>query len=380
MVVAALLVAPTLFVVALLNLAGPSTRAALAGDDPAALDDPAAPGFAASVLAESVPADQLPLSSIDEDDSTEVEGLAPIFEPRIGRFRLNAADPADDDHGHDHGTVDGAPAVEAGHAGSDRAAGSAATGRTQSASTPIGGAPGPLRASAELPILMYHYTGPLPSNPDVLRRDLTVSPALFEGQLQSLVSSGVETVTLDRIFEHLEGRQPLPTKAVALTFDDGYLDNYEVAFPLLKRYGMVGTFFVATGLTGRPGYMTWEQLDEMAAAGMAIEAHSITHADLTKIAPAQLARELAAPKQQLEERLGRPVRFLAYPAGRFDPAVIRATRVAGYTAAVTTQHGYRHTGAGPFELNRVRVRGTETVEQLVAKLTPPAWRTLARQP
>ena len=239
---------------------------------------------------------------------------------------------------------------------------------------------GPSRVSADLPILMFHYTGPLPSDADVFRRDLTVSRALFEEQLASLADGDVETVTLDGLFEHLEGREPLPTRAVALTFDDGYADNYEVAFPLLQRYGTVGTFFVATGLIGQPGYMTWDQLAEMGAAGMAIEAHSISHADLTKIAPDQLVRELAAPKQELEARLGRPCRFLAYPAGRFDSAVIRATKAAGYTAAVTTQHGLPHTAAGPFELSRVRVRGTESVEQLVAKLTPPSWRTLARQP
>ncbi len=227
---------------------------------------------------------------------------------------------------------------------------------------------------------MYHHVGDLPPNPDGIRRDLTVSPDNFERQLVYFAETRARTVHLDHLMDHLAGRSELPPRAIVLTFDDGYDDNYLHAFPLLKQYGMVGTFFIPTGLVGRPGYMTWEQLEEMAAAGMAIEAHSISHADLTKIAPAQLARELAVPKQELEDHLGRPCRFLAYPGGRFDPAVIRATKAAGYTAAVTTQHGLRHTGAGPFELTRVRVRGTETVEQLVAKLTPPSWRTLARQP
>ncbi len=225
---------------------------------------------------------------------------------------------------------------------------------------------------------MYHRTGSLPPNPDAIRRDLTVSPALFEAQLAYLVTNGIEAVTLDRLYEHLGGRQPLPSKAVVLTFDDGYADNHEVAFPLLKQYGMVGTFFVTTGLLGRPGYMTWEQLEEMADAGMAIEAHSITHADFTKVAPAQLARELAVPRQEIEQRLGRISRFVAYPAGKFDPSVVRATKAAGYTGAVTVQHGTRHTAAGPFELARVRVRGTETAEQLGAKLTPSSWRGAAR--
>lgn len=383
-VVAALLAAPLLFALALFNLAGPSTRAALAGDELPESDPSVALIFAGSSRERPDDIVQAPLAGVEADDGAEARGLARVFEPRVGRFRLDDAAPPDDGHdheGHAHDTLGDGHGGEARQLAIDWAA-AGATRLAQAAPTPMPTPwpAGPPRASAELPILMYHYTGPLPANPDVFRRDLTVSADLFERQLASLADSGVETVTLDRLFEHLEGRRPLPPRAVALTFDDGYADNYEVAFPLLKEYGMVGTFFVTTGFIGRPGYMSWEQLEEMAAAGMAIEAHSITHADLTKIAPAQLVRELAQPKQELEARLGRPCRFLAYPGGRFDPAVIRATKAAGYTAAVTTQHGLRHTGAGPFELTRVRVRGTETVEQLVAKLTPPSWRALARQP
>ena len=392
-VVAALLVAPALFAMALFTLAGPATRAALAGDDPSELDLPAESTLAPAARERSGDEAHGGPGNVESGSTLEPEGPAPIFEPRVSRFRLSDTDPSEADPGagghdhdaHDHDPVDDVQTAEwrplaVRAPGADSHARGTHRSSTVSTPAPTAWPAGPARASADLPILMYHYTGPLPPNPDVFRRDLTVSPALFEGQLTSLADSGIETVTLDRLFDHLEGRRPLPPRAVALTFDDGYVDNYEVAFPLLKRYGMVGTFFVTTGFVGRPGYMTWEQLEEMASAGMAIEAHSVTHADLTKIAPAQLSRELGVPKQQLEERLGRPCRFLAYPGGRFDPAVIRATKAAGYTAAVTTQHGLRHTGAGPFELTRVRVRGTETVQQLVAKLTPPTWRTLARQP
>ena len=384
-VVAVLLVAPTLFAVALVNLAGPATRAALAGDDPADLGEPASAVIAPSPRDSAADGAIRPLSGVESDDDGMGDGLAPIFEPRVGRFGLSEADPdLHEDHaGHAPDAVDAAQAEQVRRQTLSGAAGGGAVSRAVPAAQapePTPWPAGPARASAELPILMYHHTGPLPANPDTFRRDLTVSPTLFEEQLESLADSGIQTVTLDRLFEHLEGRQPLPTRAVALTFDDGYADNYEVAFPLLKKHGMVGTFFVTTGLVGRPGYMTWEQLEELAAAGMAIEAHSISHADLTKVAPTQLASELAVPKQQIEERLSRPARFLAYPGGRFDPTVIRAARAAGYKAAVTTQHGLRHTAAGPYELGRVRVRGTESVEQLVAKLTPSSWRALARQP
>jgi peptidoglycan/xylan/chitin deacetylase (PgdA/CDA1 family) len=384
LVVGLLLCSPLLFVALALNLAGPSTRALLVGEV-AAHEGGADRAERAAVFAPparaDAGADTRPLAAAEPEDGEARRAAPPLFEPVPGRFARALADAHDDDaddHGHEHvlpALADGASVTAAtgmrgvGAGGVARAAPIAAPRPT-----------GPPRPTADLPILMYHYTGPLPPNADVFRKDLTVSAALFEGHLRHFAEQGIETVTLDRLVEHLEGGRPLPPKAVALTFDDGYLDNYEVAFPLLRKYGMVGTFFVTTGFIERPGYMTWEQLREMADAGMAIEAHSVTHADLTKSSSAQLARELAAPKALIEEHLGRPSRFLAYPGGRFDAAVVRATKAAGYAAAVTTQHGTRHTAAGPFELTRVRVRGTESVEQLAAKMTPAAWRSLARQP
>jgi peptidoglycan/xylan/chitin deacetylase (PgdA/CDA1 family) len=230
------------------------------------------------------------------------------------------------------------------------------------------------RPSADLPIVMYHHVGNPPPGSDPVRRDLTVSPSNFEEQLRYLAESRIQTVHLDALMEHLAGGRELPPKGIVLTFDDGYDDNYGVAFPLLRKYGMVGTFFVTTGLIGKPGYMTWAEIEELALAGMSIQAQSVDHADLTAVTPDDLARQLAAPKQLLEERLGQPVRFMAYPAGKLNRAVIQATRAAGYQAAVTVNHGTVHTGSAPFELLRVRVRGADTVEQLAARFTPAGWR------
>lgn len=237
--------------------------------------------------------------------------------------------------------------------------------------------PGPRgapRGTADLPIVMYHHVGPLPPNPDVFRKDLTVSPALFEDELQHLVEQGIETVSLDDLMEHYAGGPALPAKSVVLTFDDGYDDNYEFAFPLLQQYKMVGTFFIVTEFVGRPGYLTWEQIQEMDAAGMSIEAHSATHADLSVVRGAELQRQLVEPKRVLEEQLGHPVRFLAYPAGKYNAGTIAATRAAGYVAAVTVIHGTSHPSASVFELTRVRARGADTATGLLTKLTPASWR------
>jgi peptidoglycan/xylan/chitin deacetylase (PgdA/CDA1 family) len=221
---------------------------------------------------------------------------------------------------------------------------------------------------------MYHHVGPLPPNPDIYRRDLTVSPDLFERTLARLAEQGVETVTMADLFEHFAGGTALPKRAVVLTFDDGYDDNYEHAFRLLKEHGMVGTFFVTTDFVERPGYLTWGQVTEMADAGMEIAAHSSNHADFTKIGPTELRRQLVEPKAILEQRIGRPVRFMAYPAGKYNAAVMAATRAAGYEAAVTVLHGTRHVPGSAFELRRVRARGADTAAEIVTRMTPPSWR------
>jgi peptidoglycan/xylan/chitin deacetylase (PgdA/CDA1 family) len=233
---------------------------------------------------------------------------------------------------------------------------------------------GPPRPSADVPIVMYHYVGPLPPNADVYRRDLTVSPDLFEQTLAKLADQGVETATMADLFEHFAGGQALPKRSVILTFDDGYDNAYEHAFRLLKAHKMVGTFFVTTDFVERPGYLTWAQIAEMADAGMEIAAHSANHPDFTKIGPNELKRQLAEPKAVLEEHLRQPVRFMAYPAGKYNPAVMAATRAAGYEAAVTVLHGTRHVPANAFELRRVRARGTDSVNEIVGRMTPATWR------
>jgi peptidoglycan/xylan/chitin deacetylase (PgdA/CDA1 family) len=235
------------------------------------------------------------------------------------------------------------------------------------------------RQAIELPIIMYHHVGHPPPGADSIRRDLTVSPGLFEQQLRYFREHGIESVSLDALMDHLAGRSTLPPRSVALTFDDGYDDNFEFAYPLLAKYGMVGVFFVTVDFIERPGYMKWHELREMVAGGMSIGAHSLDHADLTAVSPARLRQQLLEPKRVLEERLGITVTAMAYPAGRFNRAVVQATRAAGYTVAVTVNHGTRHASASPFELPRVRARGSDSMEQLVARMTPPSWRNIGRQ-
>ncbi len=218
------------------------------------------------------------------------------------------------------------------------------------------------RQSALVPILMYHHVRPIDfktSNHFV--SELTLPPSEFEQQLRYLQSRGIATVSMEDLYLYLQGREDLPQRSVILTFDDGYADNYLYALPLLRRYGDRGTFFIATGLTGRSDYMSWADLKELVAAGMEIGGHTIGHVDLA-VTPAPLRdRELVESKRALEDHLGVSVTALSYPGGAFNAGAEAAARKAGYVIAVTTRYGAAHDRTKIMELSRVRVSGTDTL-------------------
>ncbi len=216
-----------------------------------------------------------------------------------------------------------------------------------------------------VPILMYHYISVPPPDADIYRLDLSVTPDNFRSQMDWLKRNGYETITLyDLIYWLNIGWPPLPEKPVILTFDDGYIDNYKNAFPILKEYGFTGTFFILTDVTDRrqAGYMNWRMLQEMSKAGMNIEVHGREHVEMVNRDHAWLVFHLLGPAQTIEANLGYRPRFLSYPAGLYDEAVIAAAQEQGYWGAVTTVGGALQSKAAPFEMRRLRVRGDWTLE------------------
>lgn len=223
------------------------------------------------------------------------------------------------------------------------------------------------RRRIRVPILMYHYVSVPPPGADQYRLDLSVTPSQFAEQLGWLRAQGFTTISLDALVAALTVGAPLPPRPVVLTFDDGYIDAYTNAFPLLRQYGMTGTFFVVTEWLDlrQPGYLTWDQAREMAAAGMAIQSHSRTHPDLTAACDYDcLVYQILGSVQTIEAQIGVRPRFFCYPSGRYDAAVMTILEQVGIAAAVTTEAGTLHVSDRPLELRRARIRGTTRIPDL----------------
>lgn len=182
-------------------------------------------------------------------------------------------------------------------------------------------------------VLEYHAIGSHPDWP----QGMVIAPATFEKHLQYMQENGYHMVTVAELAERLTSGKPMD-KYIALSFDDGYTDNYTEAFPLLKKYGARGTFAVINSKIGGKIYMNAQQLKEMQAAGMEIASHTFSHNRLEDIDSVYLDWEIGVSKYDLEKRLlpkDATVKTLAYPCGSYNEQCIAKLKQFGYVAALT---------------------------------------------
>ena len=167
-----------------------------------------------------------------------------------------------------------------------------------------------------------------------------VTSAELEKQLSWLTVHGAHFVTVNQIYRHLAQGADLPKGAIAITFADGYEGFYTRGLPILRSHHVPVAMFVHTDYVGdqhgRPK-MTWEQLKELDREGLVtVSSQTRTHpADLRKLTDRDLAEEMVGSKRILEQKLGHPVPFLAYPNGKYDSRVAHAAQKAGYQMAFT---------------------------------------------
>lgn len=218
----------------------------------------------------------------------------------------------------------------------------------------------PRGTDAELPtatVLCYHIVE-APAAPR-----MHIDRETFRQQLQYLEMTGYNVVPLRHVYEFVTGkRATLPKNAVVITIDDGWRSTYTEAFPELQKRKFPFTVFIYPNIIGKTSNaLTWDQIREMADAGVDIQSHALTHPFLTKRKHRSmndeqygnwLRRELAESKRILEKESGKKVQFLAYPYGDYDDRVATAAGKAGYTAALTCDFGRVKKGSDPLKMKR----------------------------
>ncbi|MBX3389064.1 MAG: polysaccharide deacetylase family protein [Phycisphaeraceae bacterium] len=223
-----------------------------------------------------------------------------------------------------------------------------------------------------IPVLMYHHVRePGPGLADAASLRFAVSPVEFEKQLDYLQQNGYTTIDTKRLEVSMRTGLALPPRAVMLTFDDGWETQFSTVYPLLRERGMVGVFFVHTGVIGeQPGAaMSWDDVCQMEDDGMDIECHTVSHPSLPQLDAPALERELTDSRAILEAKLGRPVTALAYPYGDFTEREIEAAERAGYRLAFSTEVGLVQRLDEPFEIHRTIVTFGDSTDDFAIKLT-----------
>lgn len=222
-------------------------------------------------------------------------------------------------------------------------------------------------AQVSVPILMYHYVGENPNPADTGRDYLSVSPDKFEEQLTFLKDNGFTPITLDNLYGIFNFQAESPARPIVLTFDDGYIDFYTTAYPILAKYNFKAVSFIPTGLIGSGYYMNWDQIREISKSGLVtFEGHTISHPNLTLLAPNEALRELKEGREVLQAQTGYPVNFIAYPYGISNYQVQDLAKQAGFAGGVGTWNG-KSSGSG-INMPRIRITGQMDLKTFVSRL------------
>lgn len=214
-------------------------------------------------------------------------------------------------------------------------------------------------------IVTYHSVRPDGHGP----RSSYVHPDDFDAQVSWLVRSGYQVLPLSTLADRLVSGQAVPDNWACITFDDGYADNYQYAFPVLKHYRVPATVFLVTGKIDRdPDFLTLAQIDEMRSHGVEFGGHTVDHVSLSSVAPEEARWQIAESRRQLDGILSSSGRHFCYPYGHYNAQVEGFVREAGYVTCCIEQAGSVQAGTDPLRLRRVGVLGTDTLRDFSLKV------------
>ena len=209
------------------------------------------------------------------------------------------------------------------------------------------------RAQYVIPIIMYHRI-----DDRAATSKLSVTPESFKRQMSFLKRHNYNVVRLEDLPDIL-GSGKIPYKTIAITFDDGYENNYKNAYPVLMQLGLPATIFISPGLIGRERFLTWNQVVEMSGSGViSIGSHTMSHAYLPDLPQQYLDREIFDSKRSIESHTRREADSFSYPVGGFNEHTRDKVIKAGYKIAVATNPGKDYPKHDIFAMKRVRISRT----------------------
>ncbi|AZV55240.1 polysaccharide deacetylase family protein [Clostridium sp. AWRP] len=218
--------------------------------------------------------------------------------------------------------------------------------------------------SESIPILYYHSIDYEKGN------ELRVPKEKFREQMKYLKDNGYTTLTLNELYNFLAYNKPVPNKSVVITLDDGYKDNYENAFPILKEFGFKATVFMITSsVNNEKDFLTSSELKQMDSYGMDIESHTVNHDKLDRLTYDKQIQTLKDSKEFLEKLLNKKIKYIAYPYGKWNESAIKALKTEGYSMAFTTAGGWTNKDQGIYTLHRVYVSEKYGMNEFKRRLT-----------
>jgi peptidoglycan/xylan/chitin deacetylase (PgdA/CDA1 family) len=205
-----------------------------------------------------------------------------------------------------------------------------------------------------VPILVYHSIAPTHPGQNREQRLLDVDTSMFRQQMFYLVANKYNVVPLSAVVDAVQGHGTIPPNSVAITFDDGWLSQFENALPILEQLHFTATFFIITHQVGQGAlFMGLGDVKELQREGMTIASHSQTHPDLSKVSASQLRNEVVGSRQDLQKMLGVSPDLFAYPYGCWNNRVAAVVKSAGYRGARALGGGISNTSSDEYALHSV---------------------------
>jgi peptidoglycan/xylan/chitin deacetylase (PgdA/CDA1 family) len=222
-----------------------------------------------------------------------------------------------------------------------------------------------------VPVLAYYsFSKNKPSKISITQDD-------FKAQMKYLKENGYHVITLDQLLGFFDYQEQVPEKSVAITFDDGWISVYDIAFPILKKYGFPATIFIYTDFIGGGKAMSWKQIKELSEAGFDIQCQTKTHRNLTVLRENEsfreyfksLEMEISYPKKVIKKKLNKECEYLAYPYGKTNNLVIAMLKKHGYRAAFTVDKKSNPFFIDKYKINRSAIYGGYDIERFKKKLS-----------